>query len=120
MTYAGAASVGELCLDGADDEEAISSARSATWTPVSCGAIVADAIGQKAFKDGSSSGQPRTDENYSAAKGWVGGVHDAESGEFAYAIKTDGTLLTALQGHVDPSATLAISSSEPDQRRLPA
>lgn len=57
---------------------------------VSCAAIVADAIGQQAFKDGSSSGQPYI-TSHSAAKGYVGGVHDEESGEFSYVIQTDST-----------------------------
>jgi hypothetical protein len=58
-------------------------------TPTSCSAIVADAIGSKAIKDGSSSGSPYVDSKSGTT--WTGGVHDAESGEFAYTVTTDST-----------------------------
>jgi hypothetical protein len=59
--------------------------------PVSCSAIVADAIETKALADGSSSGSPYVDKRSATTGGysWGGGVHDPESGEFAYTVTTD-------------------------------
>jgi hypothetical protein len=57
----------------------------------SCSAVVADAISSQAYSDGASSGYPyvtaqtKTTDGYS----WTGGIHDMESGEFAYAVTTD-------------------------------
>jgi hypothetical protein len=69
---------GILCTDGA-------------VTPTSCSAIVAEKIGSQAFADGSSSGQPYVSKRTKTSTGysWTGGVHDEESGEFAYALTTD-------------------------------
>ena len=58
-------------------------------TPTSCSAIVADAIGAQADTDGSSSGAPYVTSKSGTT--WIGGVHDAESGEFAYTVTTDST-----------------------------
>lgn len=60
-------------------------------TPVSCSALVADKIGSQAFKDGSSAGQPYVSKRTATADGysWEGGVHDPESGDFAYTVTTD-------------------------------
>jgi hypothetical protein len=62
-----------------------------TVTPTSCSAIVADKIGSRAYGDGSSSGSPYVSKRTKTTSGysWEGGVHDAESGEFAYTVTTD-------------------------------
>jgi hypothetical protein len=54
---------------------------------VSCPAVVADAIGNKARDDGSSAGSPYV--KHESGTSWSGGIHDPESGEFAYSVKTD-------------------------------
>jgi hypothetical protein len=59
----------------------------ATLQPVSCPAVVYDAIGDKARDDGSSAGSPYV--NKKSDTSWTGGIHDPESGEFSYAVKTD-------------------------------
>jgi len=61
-------------------------------TATSCSAIVADKIGAQAVNDGSSSGAPYVSSRATADSGytWKGGVHDDESGEFAYTVTTDG------------------------------
>jgi hypothetical protein len=58
-------------------------------TPVSCSAVVADKIGTKARADGSSAGAPYLKKISSTH--YTGGIHDPESGEFAYDITTDGS-----------------------------
>jgi hypothetical protein len=67
-------------------------------TPVTCSAIVADAIAKKARDDGSSSGEPYV--NKKAAGEYNGGIHDEESGEFAYDVVTsssaDGCKVTSI------------------------
>jgi hypothetical protein len=55
-------------------------------TPASCAAAVADAIGRKARDDGSSAGEPYV--NKLGSDTWNGGIHDPESGEFAYDVET--------------------------------
>ena len=57
----------------------------------SCSAVVADKIASQARDDGSSSGSPYVATRATASGGyaWTGGVHDAESGEFAYDVTTD-------------------------------
>jgi hypothetical protein len=57
--------------------------------PVSCSAVVADAIATKARDDGSSSGEPFV--NKLADGSYNGGIHDDESGEFRYAVTTNSS-----------------------------
>lgn len=72
-------------------------------TPTSCSAIVADAIGAQAASDGSSSGDPYVSARAKATTGytWSGGVHDVESGDFAYTVTTassaDGCKVTSIK-----------------------
>jgi hypothetical protein len=54
---------------------------------VSCPAVVYDAIGDKARDDGSSAGSPYVKRG--SGNTWTGGIHDPESGEFAYSVTTD-------------------------------
>ncbi len=56
---------------------------------VSCAAVVADAIGAQARADGSSAGEPYV--NKTGTNTWSGGIHDPESGEFAYHVTTKGS-----------------------------
>jgi hypothetical protein len=58
-------------------------------TPVSCSAVVADKIGEKSREDGSSAGAPYLHKVSNTE--YTGGIHDPESGEFAYTITTDGS-----------------------------
>ncbi len=76
-------------------------------TPKSCSAIVADKIGSQAFADGSSSGQPYVSKRTASGSGytWTGGVHDEESGDFAYTVATDsdedGCKVTSISANQD-------------------
>lgn len=54
-------------------------------TPVSCPAVVLDAVSDKARKDGSSSGMPFIRAN--ADGSYMSGIHDEESGEFIYKVE---------------------------------
>jgi hypothetical protein len=56
---------------------------------VSCSAVVADKIFSRARDDGSSSGLPFV--NKVSDTEYTGGIHDVESGEFAYDVKTSGS-----------------------------
>jgi hypothetical protein len=56
---------------------------------LSCPAVVADAIGSRARDDGSSAGSPYV--KHESGTSWSGGIHDPESGEFAYTVKTSST-----------------------------
>jgi hypothetical protein len=60
-------------------------------TPTSCSAVVANAISDKAYGDGASSGAPYVSKRTKITAGysWSGGVHDVESGDFAYTVTTD-------------------------------
>jgi len=67
--------------------------------PLSCAAIVNDKVGDKARDDGSSAGSPWVYKG-SDSTHWTGGIHDPESGEFAYDITTsssdDGCKITSI------------------------
>jgi hypothetical protein len=60
-------------------------------TPTSCSGVVADAAGNQAYSDGASSGAPYVSARTASGSGysWTAGIHDAESGEFAYTVTTD-------------------------------
>jgi hypothetical protein len=58
-----------------------------TLEAVSCPAIVDDAINARARDDGSSAGSPYVVKKSDTS--WSGGIHDPESGEFSYVLKTD-------------------------------
>ena len=71
-------------------------------TAVSCSAIVADAIRKKALDDGSSAGEPYVNKLGDGFT-WNGGIHDPESGDFAYDLQTDsfkdGCKVTSIKEH---------------------
>ena len=57
--------------------------------PVSCSAVVADAIAKAARDDGSSSGEPFV--NKLGDGSYNGGIHDEESGEFRFDVTTSSS-----------------------------
>ena len=90
-----AKTTGELCVLG-------------DITNKSCSANIADKIASQARSDGSSSGAPYVSTRKANDDGtytWTGGVHDAESGEFAYTLTSDSD-------NADCSVTHTVSTGQ--------